>query len=250
MVPPSPEHGALDRARCLWVLTALAATGAAGWAVWFASGHPSAASPTATAIRAASSPTLRPVCSLDFRDTKVGETDWSVATTSPTTLTIAWFTEESADLGGPDDNSYRTTHLGFAGAGQLSVLHLRRDAVYDPGACGRAATIDASYWLQNPGEPRPAQVVSFAVRQGGTVYTAGRRVVDSSFWTKVDLTGLREADFDLVAGIGPAHPDFSAGQLEFGYLTANSCGLGVGAPPCLEYQTVAAIAVWQVVVHR
>jgi len=177
MVPPSPKHGALDRALRLWVLTALAATVAAAWAVWFAGGHASGESATATAIRAASSPTLRPVCSLDFRDARVGETDWSVATTSPTTLTIARFTVESANLGGPDDNSYRTTHLVFAGAGLLSVLHLRRDAVYDPGACGRAATIDASYWLQNWGEPRPAQAVSFAVRQGGT---CTRRAAESS----------------------------------------------------------------------
>src|SRR5215472_1813741 len=107
MVPPSPEHGALDRAWRLWVLTALAATVAAAWAVWFASGHASGASATATAIRAASSPTLRPVCSLDFRDARVGETDWSVATTSPTTLTIARFTVESANLGGPDGHHRR-----------------------------------------------------------------------------------------------------------------------------------------------
>ena len=121
MVPPSPERGALDRAWCLWLLTARAATVAAAWAVWFASGHASGAPATATAIGAASSRTRSPMCSLDFRDAGVGA-DWSVATTSSTAMTIARFTVESANLGGPDDNSYPTTQLVFAGAGLLSVL--------------------------------------------------------------------------------------------------------------------------------
>ena len=173
-----------------------------------------------------------------------------MATTGPTTLTIARFTVESANQDGLDDNSYRTTDLVFAGAGLLSVLQLRRDAVYDPVARGRVASIDALYWLQNRGEPRPAQAVSFAVGQGGAVYMAGRRSVDSSFWTKVDLSGLHEADLDLVAGSGPAHPDFSAGRLEFGYLTANSCGWAPGRRPAWSTRPSAAIAAWQVVVHR
>src|SRR5262249_55727211 len=87
---------------------------------------------------------------------------WSVATTGPTNVVIARFTVESANQGGPDDNSYRSTHPVLAGVGLLSVLHLWRDAVYDPSACGRVASTDASYWLQNWGEPRQAQAVSFA----------------------------------------------------------------------------------------
>ena len=120
------------------------------------------------------------------------------------------------DLGG----MYR----GVARAAHVFVIEL---AGRDIGTC----------WLQDMNVERPAQADSFAVREGGAVYTAGRRSVDSSFWTKVDLTGLHEADLDLMAGSGPAYPGFSDGRLEFGYLTANSCGLGAGAPPCVEYQT-------------
>src|SRR5262245_25323101 len=116
MVPPPPEHGPLDCCWRLWVLAADAAALAAAWAVGLASGHtPPGASSTATRATAAPSPTGSPACSLDFRDARFGKVDWSVATTCPTTLTIARFTVESANQGGPDDNSYRTTHLVLAG---------------------------------------------------------------------------------------------------------------------------------------
>lgn len=82
-----PEYGPLDRGWCLWVLTALAAVVAVAWAVRFASGHaPPDASATATRATAAPSPTRSPPCSLDFRDARFGEADWSVATIGPTTL--------------------------------------------------------------------------------------------------------------------------------------------------------------------
>ena len=250
MVPPEPEGGPLARGWCLWVLTALAGVVAAAFGVWFASGHSSTRASQAASQSAAPSPAGTPACSVDFRDAGFGESDWRATTTGPTTLAVATFTVESANQGGPDDGSYRTTHLVFAGTGLLSVLHLQRAGVYDPAACGRVTSIDASYRVQNRGEPRPVQVVAFAVRQGDAVYTAGRRGVDSSDWTPVNLTGLHETDLGLEAGTGPPHPDFSAGRMEFGYLTANSCGLGAAAPPCAEYQTVSAIAAWQVLVHR
>jgi hypothetical protein len=121
--------------------------------------------------------------------------------------------------------------------------------VYDPAACGRISSIDASYFLQNRGDPRPQQLVPFAVRQAGAIYVAGRTFVDAASWTPVDLTGLREGGLGLYLGSGPPHPGFSSGQLEFGYVTANSCGSGT-APPCVEEQTTAALGARHVRVHR
>ena len=63
-----------------------------------------------------------------------------------------------------------------------------------------------------------------ALLQGGSYYVASGTLDNGTTWTHFDSGSLTAADFQLVAGDGPAHPDFSAtaAPIRFGFATSNT----------------------------
>ena len=206
---------------------------------------PSAGPTTVQPCALAGSGTPPPAITL--QDPGFPPADWSDSLLPATSLPDASFDVARVPDGGPDGGGYRAVHHVFAGSGVIEVLHLQRVAAYDAGACGPIATVDVAFAVADLG--RGQQLLLFAVRQGSVVYAALARTVDGPSWTPVSVSGLRALDFGVYAGSGPAHPDFSSGRLEFGYVTANSCGTGL-APPCGTTETTTALGAWSLTLHR
>jgi len=209
---------------------------------------PSAAvHPPASAAPTTARPcTLRGSGAISFQDPGFPAADWT-DTLIAASLRTASFDVAPVASGGPDGGGYRAVHHVFAGSGVIEVLHLQRAAVYDAGACGPIAAVDVAFAVEDLGRGR--QLLLFAVRQGGVVYATLALSVDAPRWTPVSVSGLHALDFSLYAGSGPAHPDFSTGLLEFGYVTADSCGTGL-APPCPAMETTTGLGAWSVTLHR
>ncbi len=234
-----------------WFAIALLALGILAFAgAIFVRSHTQSSQPSSAASQpAASAAACSPASFTDFRDLQFRDEDWTDSMVGTTTLDVARFDVDSVQIGGPNASGYRSVHHVFAGRGAMYVLHLQRSAVYDPSGCGRITSIDATYWVENKGAPRPLQFFAFAVRQGASVYLAARATVDATAWTQAGPTGLHESDFSLLDGAGPPHPSFTGATMEFGYVTANSCGLGT-AGVCVQEETKAAMGDWHVRVHR
>lgn len=178
-----------------------------------------------------------------FTDGTFADADWSASKIVDTTAgTTATFVAGQVVTDG-NPGAYRQVQHNYD-AGIIVVGHLKSDAIYDPSFSGAIQSIDFSYDLIHLNPP-PSQAVAYGILlvQDGTYYRPGLSNIFDESWTGFSGSALTAANFILVAGSGPANPDFSAtgGQMTFGYGSFNS---NTGGQPGLV--RLSGIDNWQV----
>jgi len=190
-------------------------------------------------------------CDVDFLDA-----NWTSTKILDTTGgSSATFVAGQVTTGG-NPGAFRHVEHTF-GAGAIRVAHVRAGAIYDPSVSGPIQRVDYSYDLQHI-TALGAVRYTLVLVQGGAYY-ANVATFDDVFgatWLSFARQGLVAGDFSLVAGVGPANPDFSAtgGPIQFGYASSNSAGGGMTTKdsgidnwciaihnaPCLDVQVEAS----------
>jgi hypothetical protein len=163
-----------------------------------------------------------------LRDDTMAATDWTSTKIVDTTPGAAATTVSVSQPSGGAPGPYReTSHTWSDGA--IFVAHLNSNFVHDP-SVQPIHSIDFRAAANHFTFPTVGGAVALAVlvQQGSGYYAPPVINVFGNAWTSYVQTGFTSADFALVAGSGPPHPDFSSGGalLTFGYMTANSASGG------------------------
>ena len=109
----------------------------------------------------------------------------------------------------------------------ILVVHLAREAIYDPQTNGPIASISYGYDLINlESSMREFTMYHLVLLQNGTYYESRTPDDRALFprWTTVSGGSLSLSDFTRLVGDGPRHPDFSANSppLQFGFASATN----------------------------
>ncbi|MCY2958995.1 MAG: hypothetical protein NTY35_02430 [Planctomycetota bacterium] len=175
--------------------------------------------------------------------------DWTSTKLVDTTPLGNAMTSSQTLASGGFPGAYReTTHTWSNGA--IVVGHLNAFSFHDP-SVEPIYTIDFRSAVNHVTATTVGGAVGYrlALVQGSAWYWGPNVDAILNVWVGVAQDGLTSGDFDLLAGSGPPHPDFtnSGSLIQFGYATANSANggpvtkiLGVDswlvriklAPPC------------------
>jgi hypothetical protein len=180
---------------------------------------------------------------VSYRDGTFGP-GWVSTKILDTTGGGATFVSSTFASGG-NPGAYRDTSHTF-GAGAIIVGHFDPANTYDP-STEAVVSIDVSYDLVHITGISVGGAVAYrlGIQQGTAYYGLPNDNIFSTNWTGFSHTGVVASNFALVAGTGPALPDFTTTgtPMTFGFLSSNSQG-GPGA-----ITKVSGIDDWSVTLH-
>ena len=149
----------------------------------------------------------------------------------------------TTQLGGPSGSFRNTSHTFDSGA--IIVAHIDPQFSETPSA-QPICTIDFAADLIHFTGATIGGAVAYRLcaLQGGTYYGGPAINVFDPLWASYIQPGLTAADFVVIAGSGPSHPDFSCSgsAIQFGFLSGNSAGSG-------PFTKVSGIDNWLVTLH-
>ena len=167
--------------------------------------------------------------SITLTDAVLANTNWTAAKISDTTPSgTASFTASQVATGG-FPGTFRETNHFYGGPGGLGVGHVQHHGfVLSLADHGELLSLSFTFKAR-AFELGDSLAISYAplLFQNGNYYvfpTGGNVVLNA--WTTFSYNGLVPSDFTLVAGLGPANPDFSANgaDITLGYFTGNDTG--------------------------
>jgi hypothetical protein len=138
----------------------------------------------------------------------------------------ATFTSSTMPGGVP--GAYRDTSHTFNG-GTIVVAHFDPQFVETPSSQAICKLDFAADLIHFTGATIGGAVAyQLGLFQGGSYYGGPTINVFANLWASYIQPGLTAADFNLIAGSGPSHPDFSCSgsSIQFGFLSGNSAGSG------------------------
>lgn len=160
-----------------------------------------------------------------FADDTFSDAAWSATKILDTTSggAASFSAGQAGSAGNP--GSFRETVHTYS-LGSIVVAHAHAPATYDPSVSGGIVSVDFGYDLIHLNPP-PGQAVAYSIVlvQNGNYYRAASYdTIFGASWQSFARTGLVAGDFVLIAGTGPATPDFSAGggTIQAGFVSANT----------------------------
>jgi hypothetical protein len=169
---------------------------------------------------------------LTLSDDTFFETQWNAGQVFDATGTT--FTASQQLSGGHPGECRQTVHSISSPRGSILVSHVFSGAQYDPALDGEIGSIDFALELRFVGGSVGTSQVGYqlVLEQAGSLYNALATAAVAlgpgdglpGAWSSHSFTGLVASSFTLLAGAGPAQPDFSSAGavIRFGYLTQNS----------------------------
>ncbi len=161
---------------------------------------------------------------IEFSDGMFGDNQWSAELGLVFASNVSFVAEQMETGGMP--GHYRHIVHNWSGPGEMWVLHLREDAVFDPSKSGSINSITFSCdlnWFNPPQTPNGVGYYPL-IFQNGTYYQGPLLIIQQNSWVSFSVK-VTQSEFirHLPEGNGGTEPDFSdeGSPIQLGFISQN-----------------------------